>query len=180
QALHLNEIAADLARGRNMDLASAAQLLVKVQGGQFGAARRLGIMIDKNATSTQALQQIQQRYAGSAAAYGRSPAGAQERFTVALENMEEGSGQEVVPALTTYLNKASDWLNDTEHQKDVTKTLTTVVDGLAFSFGRLATAIQYAADTYDIFNEAAKKVPGAPGGLPDIFRKGIGTLPGAD
>ena len=43
KAMELNAVAADVARGRNMDLVSAAQLLVRVQAGQVGSLRRLGI-----------------------------------------------------------------------------------------------------------------------------------------
>src|SRR5262245_39959662 len=70
QALRLNALAADLARARDMDVVSAANLLVKVQAGQLGSLRRLGIQIDKNATAQQAFAQIQRQVGGQAAAFG--------------------------------------------------------------------------------------------------------------
>src|SRR5262245_2602158 len=176
RALELNQTAADLARARNMDLVSAAQLLARVSMGQYGSRRRLGIQIDKNATSYQALDQIQRKYAGAAAAYGRTAAGAQERFNVALQNMGEAIGTALLPSVTDYLNKASAWLNNSENQARITRDMesavrvldgtvqaaTPGVEALATSFGNLAGAIELATQASDRFH------------LPDI--PGVGTV----
>src|SRR5262245_48914574 len=78
-ALRLNALAADVARGNNMDLQSAAQLVAKAYGGQIGAVRRLLPFIDKNATSLEALTALQEKFGGAAEEYGKSAAGVQDR-----------------------------------------------------------------------------------------------------
>jgi hypothetical protein len=119
RALHLNALAADVARGRNISLEAASGLVLKASIGNVGALRRLGINLGKHATALEAIDLLTRRYAGSAAAYGRTAAGAQDRFRVALENMQEVLGAEFLPVITKYLNKAAKWLDNSENQQRV-------------------------------------------------------------
>jgi hypothetical protein len=144
RALQLNALSADVARGRNISLAAAQQIVLKASLGMISGLRRMGLAIDKGATSTQALALLQAKYAGSAALYGRTAAGAQDRFRVALENLQEVVGAQLLPAVTKYLNQAADWMNKTQNQKrvahdlhDVLVVLKTVFDGLRTALGLL-------------------------------------------
>jgi len=157
RALELNATVADLARARNMDLQSAALLVSKVAGGNTSILRRYGIQVDKNASSVQALEMLHRRFAGSAAAYGRSAAGAQERFNVALQNMEEAIGTALLPTLTIYLNQASAWLNNSKNQKRIADDLTSIIGGLAAAVEGLATAYEHASDWARKFNDQVKR-----------------------
>src|SRR6185503_2293312 len=74
RALALNALAANVARGRNISLEQASGLVLKASIGNVGALRRLGISIGKHATALQALDLLQRKYAGSAAAYGKTAA----------------------------------------------------------------------------------------------------------
>src|SRR5262245_1257474 len=68
---------------------------------------------DKAATANAALDKATKVYAGSAKAYGESAAGAQERFQVALENLEESIGKKLLPVLTKLflaLSRGIEWL----------------------------------------------------------------------
>jgi hypothetical protein len=131
QALRLNALAADVARGRNIELEQASQLVLKASIGNVGALRRLGINIDKNADAVQALDLLQRKYAGSAAAYGRTAAGAQDRFRVALENLQEVLGQQLLPTISKYLNRAANWLNNSRNQREILRTVRQAVAALS-------------------------------------------------
>ncbi len=100
KSLELSRLAADVARGRYTDLASATQLVNKAALGQIGALRRAGIAIDKNATSTQALTALQAAYGGAAVRYANSAAGAQDKLAVSVENLKESLGEGLLPVLT--------------------------------------------------------------------------------
>jgi hypothetical protein len=119
EANRLASIAADLARGRNMDLVSATQLVIKVNGGQLGSVRRLLPFIDKHATAAQALATIQQRYAGSTEAFAKSAAGAQARLSNAIKETEIAIGQALLPTITKYEGELATWLSKSENQKRI-------------------------------------------------------------
>lgn len=119
RALELNALAADLARGRNMDLVKAAQLVVRVEAGQIGSLRRLGINVDKNAKSYEAIAYVQRKYAGAAQAYANTAAGAQDRVTVAIGDTEKLLGRALLPTFEHYANALSDWLQDAENMKRI-------------------------------------------------------------
>lgn len=104
KALELSELAADVARGRYTDLASATQLVNKAAMGQIGALRRAGIQIDKNATAAQALDALQRAYSGSAEDYANSAAGASDKLRVAWENLAEQAGGPLSSALADVAN----------------------------------------------------------------------------
>ncbi len=172
KALDLNALAADVARGRNLGLVQAAQLLVRVQAGQIGSLRRLGINVKEGISGTQALIEVQKQYAGAAAAFGDTAEGAQQRFNVAIQDTEKLIGRALLPTLTKYLKKATDWLNDTENQKKLQKDLddavaisTTVLGGLATAIGKVHTAYVN-----------LRNLPGGDRGLIDILPAGHFTL----
>jgi hypothetical protein len=165
EALRLNALAANVARGRNIELEQASQLVLKASIGNIGALRRLGINIDKNASSLQALDLLQRKYAGSAAAYGRTAAGAQDRFRVAIENLQEAIGKELLPSLTKYLNKGTEWLNQSKNQEKILRDTKVIVGTLAKAFAGLAIAIDKATSAYQAFTDAAAKLPGGKEGF---------------
>lgn len=128
KALRDNALAADIARARNIDLQSAAQLVTKAELGQAGALRRVGIAARTGASSVELLDLLQRKFAGSAEAYGNTAAGAQDRFRVALENTQEAIGQALLPSLTRLLNRATAWLNNQENQKRIQDLVNSAVD----------------------------------------------------
>lgn len=110
KSLKLTALAADVARGRQIDLASAAMLVNKAAMGQLGALRRVGIQIDSNATSTEALALLQQKYAGAADAYSRTSAGAIDRLNKALEDTEEILAGPLLDAVADFATTGADLL----------------------------------------------------------------------
>lgn len=130
RALELNALAADVARGRNMGLVQAATLLVRVNAGQVGSLRRLGIEVDKNIDGHKALEQVQRQYAGAAKAFSDSAAGAQERWTVAVGDFEKAIGRGLLPTLTDLLGTGSDWLAQDENLARVERDVASAADQL--------------------------------------------------
>lgn len=114
KALRLNSIAMDVARGRSISLESATTLVTKAQAGQRGALTRLGIEIDKNATKTDLLRALTERYGGSAAAAGDDAATAQARLGVQLENIQETIGKALLPATSVLAENLADTAEEVE------------------------------------------------------------------
>jgi hypothetical protein len=75
QAMDLTRLAMDAARFKGLDLVDTSMALGKVFSGNVQSAKRLGFVIDKNATSTQALAEIQKAAAGQADTYAKSAVG---------------------------------------------------------------------------------------------------------
>lgn len=103
-------LVADVARGRQISLASAAQIVNRVNAGNVGGLKRLGIEVDKNTTKEQALAMLRQKFAGQAQAYGQTAAGAQERLGVVMENAYEAIGTALTPLIVSMTNWASNVL----------------------------------------------------------------------
>lgn len=95
-------LAADLARARNISLEAATKIVEKAHVGQLRGLKGVGVEIGKNTTSTQALERAQKKFAGSAARYGKTAAGAQDKLSVAFENLQEKVGSKVLPVLQKF------------------------------------------------------------------------------
>jgi hypothetical protein len=93
-------LAANIARARRISLAAATKIVEKAENGQLRGLKAIGVQLDSNTTTTEALERAQQKFAGSAAAYGKTAAGAQEKLGVAFENLEEKVGAKLLPTLT--------------------------------------------------------------------------------
>lgn len=141
-------LAADIARARNVSLETATKAVEKAYLGSDAALKKFGVSVptvtshleaakakvealkaahdgklspalaysaeqmlkqakaaDKSATSHNALEAANKRFAGSAEAYGKTAAGAQEKLNIALENVQETIGSKVLPILTFLLTK---------------------------------------------------------------------------
>lgn len=101
----------DLARGAHISLNAAAKLVGKVAMGNTSALSRYGIVLKEGGTVQENLAAIQGRYAGQAKAYGETSAGAQDKFKIALENVQETIGSAVLPTLTSLSGKLVTVLN---------------------------------------------------------------------
>ena len=132
RALYLNGLALNVARGRNIELEAATQLVLKATLGQAGALRRLGIEAPKGAKALQLIQLLYEKYAGSATKFADTAAGAQARFNVALSNTETTIGTALLPTITRLLDRGTAWLNNTKNQeriqRDVNKAVATGAD----------------------------------------------------
>ncbi len=175
KALQLNALAANVARGRNIELEAATQLVLRASIGMSGALRRLGIDAKVGSSGIELLQLLQDRYGHSAATFADTAAGAQARFNVALQNTQEIIGATVLPAITQLLNKGTEWLNNTKNQKrledDLNKAigdtqvvlggLATTVGDLDYAFGQAKTSGQKFADILDRMGGNSPVKPGS-------------------
>ncbi|MEW6582732.1 MAG: hypothetical protein AB1416_08230 [Actinomycetota bacterium] len=126
EALKLNALAADVARGRQIDLAAAQGIVSRAYNGQLMSLKRLGILIppvttaqdklrastdhataaqkaaakeqDRIATRQAAIAELTRRFGGQAREFGDTTAGAVARAQVAWENLQEEVGGKVAPA----------------------------------------------------------------------------------
>lgn len=108
KALELNRTAMDLARLRNIDLTTASDILGRVYGGNTGILSRYGIVLEKGATSTEALAKIQEMAAGQAEAYAETSQGQAEKLQIAWDNMQEDLGTALLPLLDELVETMND------------------------------------------------------------------------
>ena len=92
EALKENNLAMDVARGRFIDLASAAAIVNKAALGQAGSLRRIGIDAKNGATGVELLRLLTEKYGGAAKAASKDSATSFDRFRVATENAQEALG----------------------------------------------------------------------------------------
>jgi hypothetical protein len=93
-------VAMDFARARNIDLATASNLIGKALAGNTTALSRYGIVVAEGATATEVLAAIQQKVAGQAEAYADSTQGSIDRISNSFNNWIEGIGASTGPLQT--------------------------------------------------------------------------------
>jgi hypothetical protein len=123
RSIQLTELAADVARGRYIDLEQATQLVNKAAMGQVGALRRAGIQIDKNATSAEALDALLKAYSGSAKTYADSATGSSEKLAVAWENLAETAGGPLSLALANLADQLTIIVGLMQKTKDISESI---------------------------------------------------------
>jgi hypothetical protein len=99
KSMELAGLAADIARGKNISLQSAADLVGKVAMGNTSTLSRYGIVLEEGATATEALGELQKRFAGQAEAYGKTQAGQMEIVGLKVGDFREQVGQTMGPAM---------------------------------------------------------------------------------
>lgn len=139
-ALKIQAAAADVARGRHIELSTATIALTKAYGGQVTALRRLGIQVPPTLHGLAALNFVQARFAGQA----KAGTTAQDRFNASMANFKQAIGLGLLPTFTKLLTQASKWLNNTENQKRIqhdasegAKVLGGVLGGVGKAYGFL-------------------------------------------
>jgi len=128
----------DLARGKKMNLAAAAELVGKIESGNTAVAKKAGIILGENATKEEYLAAIRQKYAGQAEAYANTLKGSLEGVAVATENIKESFGEGLVG------DSAADVQELTDVLVDLAPTMKSVGEGLHY----------IAVNTTDFFYQA--------------------------
>ena len=131
----LLNLATDVARAKNIDVASAGQMVGRVYAGNVRVLKSLGITLDpvtkaqdklkestkhatdeqkraavaadKTATSQKAIGLLQQKLGGQAKAYGDTTAGSMDKFKAAVDRLEVKLGNALAPTLKKVADKAS-------------------------------------------------------------------------
>jgi hypothetical protein len=167
KSMHDMGLVTDIARGKHIDVTKAAELLGKVHNGNVAVLKRYGIAIDpitkaqdklkesnkkataeqiaaakatdKTATSQKAMAELQKRFGGQAEAYGKTAAGASDRFHVALENVEEKLGKGLLPILAKVTGGVAKFLEGIDSGKGVGGRFATAMSA---GFNRVKTTVQ--------------------------------------
>lgn len=164
RAQALQATAMDLARLKGISLQDATVLLSKGLDGSSKVLKQLGIDLPKTATEQERLTAIQKAAAGQAEAYGKTAAGAQEAFQIAMDDLVEDAGslflpimkdvfgflrETVIPAIRTVAKRIGDWMSKNKPLisqiktfvggvlKTLWQTLSTVVDWISRVIGTI-------------------------------------------
>jgi hypothetical protein len=130
KGLDLLGLTTDLARGKSMDLATSAKLVGKVAMGNYAVLARYGIIIKQGTAPTEALAQLQARFAGQAKAYGDTSAGAQDKLRNALKKLQLTIGEGIVPSLVKLADSAVVVLNGFEKLPGPVKDVAVALAGI--------------------------------------------------
>ncbi len=116
-AMHAASVAADLSIYKNIDYASAVDIVGKVLSGNTSILTRYGIQLKDNATIEEAMAELARRTAGQYEAYGKTLAGQTEILKQTFGDLQETIGATLAPILTDLLkritpvlNKVMDWI----------------------------------------------------------------------
>lgn len=108
KAQKIMSTAMDLARFKGIDLRTASEALIKVEGGHYRALAQLGIKLKDNATSTEALAAVQAVASGQAEAYANTNSGKLLAAQVKLDEAMENFGYVVMPTVIDVTVQAAD------------------------------------------------------------------------
>ncbi|MBA2439583.1 MAG: hypothetical protein H0V50_02785 [Thermoleophilaceae bacterium] len=125
KALELQRTAMDLARIKKIDLRTASDALVKVEGGQYRMLKSLGIVLGENATATEALAAVQKVTAGQAEAFAATSEGRLLVSQVRVGEQLERLGYVIMPAFVAVMEAGA-----------------TTVEGIAAAFTGLDQAMK--------------------------------------
>jgi hypothetical protein len=98
RAMELNSLAMDLARAKGMDLTTASELIGKVSAGNTGILGRYGVVLGENATATEALAALQQKFGGQAEKYGTTTQASIDKVKDSVDEWVESIGASFGPA----------------------------------------------------------------------------------
>ncbi len=180
-------LAADIARAKNIDLTAATALVTKAELGKVGALTKAGIEVhkvtaaqdllkasgdkytaaqmaaakatDEHATKLRLVDTLSKNFAGSAEAYGKTAAGAQERFGVAIENLEESLGKVLLPIVGAVANKFAEFATFLTEHTAVAKILVGVIGVLGGVLLAASVATKIAAASQVLLNIAMSANP---------------------
>jgi len=105
QATKLNTLAMDLSRAKNIDLATASNLVGQVLSGNGKVLKQYGIDIKDSATPLQALGDLQDKVAGQATAFAKTFAGQAEILKQQFGELQEKIGEQLLPIISELVAK---------------------------------------------------------------------------
>ncbi len=174
EALKLNQLAMDLARGKGVDLATATNSVAMIMQGAGGRAlMQYGISIKDSATTVEVLNEAQRKLAGDSAAWAESSAGQLEQVKLGWEDIKKEVGNDLLPVVKSFI----------QIMKDGMPAVRGLVEGVADTFQKLADNIHGVADYfkiitggYDHYVRAADEVKTTTVEATNTFDESFGRL----
>ena len=108
--------AMDLSRMKGIDLASATQQINLALDGNGKVLSELNVQVPKNASQMDVLGLVLQRVGGQAEGFANSAEGANERYKVSMENLQEKIGGFVLPVVTNFFNTVSRFISSSQFE----------------------------------------------------------------
>lgn len=158
ESIKLMSLAEDIARGRHIDLASATDLLVKVQTGHVALLGRIGINVkDANGqiiSQEEAVKRLTAMYGGQASAYTETFAGKIAVLRQEFAQFAEKIGFILIPILTTLMGTITSVVGFFEKYKAAAVALAVIIGGplvyamLAFMAVKIGAFIESAVTAF--------------------------------
>ena len=109
EATNLNNTAMDLARAKNLDLATASNMIGLVMSGNSRVLKQYGIDIKDSATPLEALGELQQKLSGQADAFSKTFQGQTQVMKESFDQLKVSIGNQLIPILTQLLMQVSNF-----------------------------------------------------------------------
>ena len=97
-------LATDISAVTGKELDAVVKGLSQAHNGQYGALKKLGVMIDSNMDSTEAMKQLYEEFGGAAAYVNDNLASDAQRLDIAWGNLAESWGQLVDEPLADFIS----------------------------------------------------------------------------
>jgi phage-related minor tail protein len=148
KAIELMGVTMDLARWKQIDLSTAADIVGKVAAGNLGTLSRYGIVMEQGATSAEALAKMQELAAGQAEAYGQTTAGQFGAMEASLGDLQERIGAALIPVLVRFLEAVTPiieqvmaWIDENPELTNTIVLVTGAIGGLLTVLGPVLMAL---------------------------------------
>ena len=106
-AMSATTLAVDIAKATHKDLAEVTNVVQLAMQGQYRGLKQLGITMGENATATEALAKLQERFGNAIEETANTYETASGRFKQSVETVEKSIGGLLLPTLTKALNSLS-------------------------------------------------------------------------
>lgn len=198
----------DIMRAKHIDASKAGAMLSKVHAGNVTALNKMGIAVepvtaaqdrlkastekatdeqikaakaaDKAATGQKGIAELQKRFGGQAEAYGKTAAGAQDRFAVALENVQEKLGAKLLPVLGSVANAVAKFLDGMDRGIGVGGRFAEIARGIGSTIANVASVIgAFAQRVRDTFSGGDDSATGSFNKFASNAREAIRLVVGA-
>lgn len=150
KAMELLPLAVDLAKAKNIDLASATEIVGKVANGNTGILGRYGITLEKGATATEALAEMQKRFAGQGEAYASTYEGQMQKLSITFGNIKETIGGALLPVINKLAEGLVNLLNSPAIQGGI--------DMVAGWLGSIPVLLAPVLPAFDVFKQALNDI----------------------
>jgi len=107
-ALENTKLVADVSRGAQVNMATAARLVGMAYIGQTAQLTRYGIKLEEGVKGTEALIAVQSRFAGQAEAFGNTLKGQTQLLMNNIGDIAEMFGMALLPQVTTFLKSTNE------------------------------------------------------------------------